>query len=217
MMDKIAQRVHEMANILMDRTLLETAHKALADGVTRYVWEPHPLRTSIEKNEGRATITITPKVEVSFERPAAEQCLLYRQVCPVIAQILVDEAQDKRLAGAYPALEPVQGLDPGVATLVNALRELGHRTCDSGDGKSKFESGEIEPGDGMHLPFAHVFVQPPPDCDIRKEVERLTTDLAVLGQGDWEVQATYADGLVLLQANEPIPPPEWASRQLDLD
>ena len=209
MMDKIAQRVHEMANILMERTLLETAHKVLADRVTRYVWEPHPLQTSIERNEVRATITITPKVEVSFERPAAEQALLYRQVCPVIAQILVDEAQCKGLAGAYPALEPVQGLDPGVSDLVNALRKLGHRTCDSGDGKSKFESGEIHPNDDMHLPFAHVFVQPLSDCDIRKEVGRLKADLALLDHGDWSVQATYTDGLVLLQANESMLPPEW--------
>ena len=208
-MDKIAQRVHEMANILMERTLLETAHKVLADRVTRYVWEPHPLQTSIERNEVRATITITPKVEVSFERPAAEQALLYRQVCPVIAQILVDEAQDKRLDGAYPALEPVQGLDVGVSDLVNALRKLGHRTCDSGDGKSKFESGEIHPNDDMHLPFAHVFVQPLSDCDIRKEVGRLKADLALLDHGDWSVQATYTDGLVLLQANESMLPPEW--------
>ena len=41
MMDKIAQRVHEMANILMERTLLKTAHNprvvpALSTGLPHY-------------------------------------------------------------------------------------------------------------------------------------------------------------------------------------
>ena len=118
------------------------------------------------------------------------------------AQIVIDEARHEGLA-------PVQGLDPGVAGLVNALRARGHRTCDSGDGKSKFESGEIRPNDGMHLPFAHIFTRPLPACDIRKAVHRLAADLVALGHPEWEVQATYADGLVILQANEPILLPEW--------
>ena len=80
----------------MERTLLETAHKVLEDGVPRYVWEPRPMLTSITKDERCCTITISPTVDVSLERPIAGQALRYRLVTPETAQIVIDAACEVR-------------------------------------------------------------------------------------------------------------------------
>ncbi len=64
-------------------------------------------------------------------------------------------------------------LDPGIRKTVERIRSWGYQTTDSGDGKSKFESGIA---DGCTLREPHVFIQANPD-ELRITADKLWSAL----------------------------------------
>ena len=97
-------------------------------------------------------------------------------------------------------METIEGLDPGIADVVQRLREAGFETTDSGDGVSK-------PNMECAMPFPHVAARLRilGDCDwLADEAHRMR---AVCGEG-WEVQLSYStsDGSWLLFASQESQP-----------
>lgn len=71
-------------------------------------------------------------------------------------------------------LDIVQGCDPGIRDTVRYLMEVGFDTCDSGDGRSKYEGAGCDPEACPATPCPHVWLSP---VDTEAEADALAARL----------------------------------------
>lgn len=71
-------------------------------------------------------------------------------------------------------IDIVQGCDPGIQETVRYLMEAGFDTCDSGDGRAKYESAGWDPESCPAAPCPHVWLSP---VDTEAEADALAARL----------------------------------------
>ena len=96
-------------------------------------------------------------------------------------------AADHALAAAALKATKIEGLDPGIADVVDGLRAAGFATSDSGDGWSKPYGRDV-------LPFAHVAVAWTGARQMTEVAIALLQELRAMGEQTASVQATFDPG-----------------------